>query len=204
MWGLVGKALANPGVRRMAGSALSTGTFLGTGAMGVDAVGSMIKDKENELILKGQNASGGYDKNVLDTGLQALGMFKSDDELTSSIDKKTQKDFGEVQALLQKYGDGGNYQFESGETGDKWLARNQGAILDAKENRAIKKQQDNQKWQWQNNPEFTLAKERMAQQDRMNMFAMQERMYERAHQRRRDTQNAMLGMGGALAAILSA
>ena len=55
-----------------------------------------------------------------------------------------------------------------------------------------------------NSPVYQLQRERMAQQDRMNMFAMQERMYDRAHQRRRDTQNAMLGMGGALAAILSA
>lgn len=67
----------------------------------------------------------------------------------------------------------------------------------------------------QNKDQNELTRERMAQQERMeqarlnqqnnrDMFMIQERMFDRSHQRRRDTQNAMLGLAGGLAAILSA
>jgi len=49
-----------------------------------------------------------------------------------------------------------------------------------------------------------LEQARLNQQNNRDMFMIQERMFDRSHQRRRDTQNAMLGLGGALAAILSA
>ena len=49
-----------------------------------------------------------------------------------------------------------------------------------------------------------LEQARINQQNNRDMFMIQERMFDRSHQRRRDTQNAMLGLGGALAAILSA
>ena len=106
-----------------------------------------------------------------------------------------------------KHGDEGDYSFKPGETADQFKNRNAIAIATAQENKTKKDRREELEYKQQleaNSPVYKLQREQMAQQDRMNMFAMQERMYDRSHQRRRDTQNAMLGMGGALAAILSA
>lgn len=198
---------------RLAGAAfskapLTTGaSILGTGLMGMDAGSNIIKGKEQELITKGRNSDGTYDTNMLDKILQSTSLMKSNDQLTDAIDQKTRNDASQLQAYLMKHGDGADYSFKPGETADQFKNRNAIAITTAQENKATKDRRNELEFRQEleaKSPVYQLRRDQMAQQDRMNMFAMQERMYDRSHQRRRDTQNAMLGMGGALAAILSA
>ena len=204
---LLGMAAAKPGLRRMAGSALNAGALLTTVGLGADVGNNIIKGKEQELITKGRNSDGTYDTNILDKILQLTPAMKSDDQLTDAINQKTKNDASQLQAYLMKHGDEGDYSFKPGETADQFKNRNAIAIATAQENKTKKDRREELEYKQQleaNSPVYKLQREQMAQQDRMNMFAMQERMYDRSHQRRRDTQNAMLGMGGALAAILSA
>ena len=206
MLGLVANVLTKPGALRMAGSALSWGTGVGTMALGGEALMNVRDEKENQLIAEGQK-NGKYKTNWLDKGLQKVGLFKSDADLLEGTNEKTRNEAGQLQAYLMKHGDGADYSFKPGETADQFKNRNAIAITTAQENKATKDRRNELEFRQEleaKSPVYQLQREQMAQQDRMNMFAMQERMYDRSHQRRRDTQNAMLGMGGALAAILSA
>ena len=80
MLGLAANLLSKPGALRMAGSALSWGTGLGTVALGGEALMNMRDEKENQLIAQGQK-NGKYNTNLLDKGLQKLGLFRSDADL---------------------------------------------------------------------------------------------------------------------------
>ena len=205
--GLLQGGLRLAGAAFMKAPLMTSATALGTGLMGLDAGNNIIKGKEQELITKGRNSDGTYDTNMLDKILQSTPFMKTNDELTEAINQKTKNEAGQLQAFLIKHGDGADYSFKPGETAEQFKNRNAIDIATAQENKATKARRAELEFRQEleaNSPVYKLQREQMAQQDRMNMFAMQERMYDRAHQRRRETQNAMLGMGGALAAILSA
>ena len=197
---------------RFAGKAFVPVSTVATVGMAADALGNLgqgiTSGMENDLLEK----QGTWNKDTNEYTIENKGLFQSLGQSVGLIDsdkkigdKKLSKINDATRATRDRISAQGIElpNFNPGMTIEQ--ARNSlvQPLREAIESEKRKDIEYRQKIE-ANSPVYQLQRERMAQQDRMNMFAMQERMYDRAHQRRRDTQNAMLGMGGALAAILSA
>jgi hypothetical protein len=200
------------GLLRFAGAALKPVSTVAAVGMGADALTNLgqgiTSGMENDLLEKqGTWNKGTNEYTIENKGLfqslgQGIGLIDSDKEIG---DKKLNKINDATRATRDRISAQGIAlpNFNPGMTIEQ--ARNSlvqplRQAIESEKRKDIEYRQQIEA----NSPVYQLQRERMAQQDRMNMFAMQERMYDRSHQRRRDTQNAMLGMGGALAAILSA